>query len=211
MSFNMILLYAATVFTASIIPGPTMLLAFTHGIQHGAKRTVASALGNIAVSLIQALISIAGLGTLLIASETAFQVIKLGGAAYLIYIGFRVLFSSDAAVSNKDIIKAGQKTPLHKMFIQSACVTAGNPKAILFFTAVFPQFINPDAAFLIQFGLLAGVGCSVAFGCFMLYAVFGQKLILLFSKEKAGACINKIIGSIFICMGLFLAGSRLRQ
>ncbi len=57
MSFNFILLFSMTVFVASIIPGPSMLLALTHGIQYGAKRTIASAVGNVTVTLIQASIS----------------------------------------------------------------------------------------------------------------------------------------------------------
>ena len=211
MSLNIILLYAVTVLIASIIPGPTMLLAFTHGVQFGAKRTIASALGNITISLIQALISIAGLGTVLIASETAFQIIKLTGAAYLIYIGISILFSPNMTISNNDIRRPKQKVTLRKMFTQSAFVTAGNPKAILFFTAVFPQFINPDSSFLLQFSLLASVGCAVAFGCFMLYAIFGQKLLLIFSKSVVGEYISKIIGGTFIGMGLFLAGSKFKQ
>ncbi len=83
MSFSFILLFSLTVFIASVIPGPSMLLALTHGMQHGAKKTIASAMGNLTVTLIQASISIAGLGTILIASETIFLVIKLVGAMAL--------------------------------------------------------------------------------------------------------------------------------
>lgn len=75
MSFSFILLFAMTVFIASIIPGPSMLLALTHGMQYGAKRTISSAVGNVTVTLIQASISIVGLGAILIASESIFHVI----------------------------------------------------------------------------------------------------------------------------------------
>ena len=67
MSLHFIIAISATVFIASIIPGPSMLLALTHGMQHGAKRTMASAFGNVAVTMVQALISIVGLGTILLA------------------------------------------------------------------------------------------------------------------------------------------------
>ena len=86
MSFNFILLFSMTVFIASIIPGPSMLLALTHGMNFGVKRTIASALGNVTVTIIQASISIAGLGAVLVASESVFQVIKWAGAIYLIYM-----------------------------------------------------------------------------------------------------------------------------
>jgi len=91
------------------------------------------------------------------------------------------------------------------MFSQAAIVTAGNPKAIIFFTAIFPQFINPHAAYLAQSCLLLSVGAIIAFSCFMLYAISGQKIVFLFSKASVGKYINKIIGGSFISAGLGLA------
>lgn len=104
MSAHFILLYAVTVFVASIIPGPSMLLALTHGMQYGAPKTTCSALGNMSVTLIQAAISIAGLGTILIASETVFIIIKWAGAMYLVYLGVVMFRSSGDAfgVSTKE-------------------------------------------------------------------------------------------------------------
>ncbi len=103
MSLNFIVLYSMTVFIASIIPGPSMLIALTHGMQYGAKKTIASALGNVTVTLLQALISIAGLGTILIASETIFHLIKWAGAAYLIYIGITIICSNRMLVAKHDL------------------------------------------------------------------------------------------------------------
>ena len=207
MSFNFILLYTTTIFIASIIPGPSMLLALTHGMQFGAKRTIASAMGNVTTTLIQALISIGGLGTILIASETAFQIVKLAGAVYLIYIGFGILFSPKMSISQQNNINPKKEISLRKMYIKAVYVTAGNPKAIVFFTAVFPQFINPNAAYLPQFCLLMSIGCLIAFGCFMLYAISGQKFVLLFSSATIGKYINKIIGGTFVGAGISLATS----
>jgi threonine/homoserine/homoserine lactone efflux protein len=99
MSFHFILLYTMTVFIASIIPGPSMLLAITHGMQHGARKTMVSAMGNVAVTFIQASISVAGLGTILMASESVFHIIKWAGAAYLIYVGAAMMFSSQTALT----------------------------------------------------------------------------------------------------------------
>lgn len=204
MSFNFLLLYTATVFIATIIPGPSMLLALTHGMQFGAKKTIASAMGNLTITVMQASISIGGLGTLLLASETAFQIVKFGGAAYLIYLGFGILFLPGMAIAQQDTMPRQETSP-GKMYLQAACVTAGNPKAIVFFTAVFPQFINPETAFLPQYCLLMTIGSLIAFGCFMLYAISGQKLILLFSNATTGKYINKIIGATFIGAGISLA------
>ncbi len=103
MSFSFLLLFSMTVFVASIIPGPSMLLALTHGMHYGAKRTIASAMGNVTVTIIQAAVSLAGLGTILIASETTFQLIKWAGAAYLIYMGISTFIGAGIglAMSNE--------------------------------------------------------------------------------------------------------------
>jgi homoserine/homoserine lactone efflux protein len=204
MSLNFILLYVTTVFIASILPGPSMLLALTHGMQFGAKRTMASAMGNLTITIIQASISIAGLGTILIASESAFQIIKFAGAAYLVYLGLGILFSSKRSVIPDNQQPQGE-VPLRKMFLQAAFVTAGNPKAIIFFTAIYPQFINPEIAYLPQLCLLLSIGSLIAFSCFMLYAISGQKIVFLFSNAKLGKLINRIIGGTFIGAGLGLA------
>ncbi len=207
MTFNFLFLYSITVFIASILPGPSMLLALTHGMQYGAKKTIASALGNVTVTLLQASVSIAGLGTVLIASETVFYTIKWAGAAYLIYIGLTIFFSPDMPGYQQNSHKVKELNTLRKMFLQAALVTAGNPKAIVFFTAIFPQFIDPDSAYLFQSCILLGLCAVIAFSCFMIYAVSGQKMVLLFSKAGAGKYLKRIMGGTFIGAGVGLAVS----
>jgi threonine/homoserine/homoserine lactone efflux protein len=207
MPSNFILLYTTTIFIATIIPGPGMLLALTHGMLYGAKRTTASALGNLVVTLLQASVSIAGLGAVLIASETLFGLIKYIGAAYLVYMGISILCRSENIFLSDNGCQAAAGMSLTKLFMQSALVTAGNPKAIIFFTAVFPQFIDPHAAYLPQFCLLMGIGATIAFGCFMLYAVCGQKIIALLSATKIMRWFNRTIGSAFVLSGIGLATS----
>ncbi len=207
MTFNFLLLYSITVFIASILPGPSMLLALTHGMQYGAKKTIASALGNVTVTLLQAVISIAGLGTVLIASETVFYTIKWAGAAYLIYIGLSIFFSPDMPGAQQNSHKSKKRNTLRKMFLQAALVTAANPKAIVFFTAIFPQFIDPDSAYLYQSYILLGLCAVIAFSCFMIYAVSGQKMVLLFSKARVGKYLKRIMGGTFIGAGVGLAVS----
>ncbi len=206
MSINFILLYAATVLIASIIPGPAMLLALTHGMQFGARRTIASAMGNLTVTVIQALISIAGLGTILITSEMAFQVFKYAGAAYLVYIGGRLFLSREMSIVSNDN-NPRTNTSSRRMYSQAALVTAGNPKAIVFFTAVFPQFIDSSSPYLSQSCILLGLGSVIAFTCFMLYAIGGQKIVFLFSNASIGKYINRVIGGTFIGAGIGLAVS----
>lgn len=207
MHSNFILLYTVTIFIATIIPGPSMLLALTHGMQYGVKRTTASALGNLAVTLLQASVSIAGLGAVLLASETLFALIKYAGAAYLVYMGISIMRCSQNGLRSDGGIQTTVNKSLMKLFVQGALITAGNPKAIIFFTAVFPQFIDPRMAYLPQFCLLMSIGAIVAFGCFMLYAVCGQKIITLLSRAEVVRRFNRTVGSAFVLSGIGLATS----
>ncbi len=207
MTLHFLFLYCLTVFIASIIPGPSMLLALTHGIQYGARKTIASALGNVTVTLVQAAISITGLGTILIASESVFHLIKWIGAAYLIYLGISFLVSSRPLVTKSHRIEKTTFRSLRKMYVQGALVTAGNPKAILFFTAVFPQFLDPGSAYLYQSCILLSLCALIAFSCYMMYAIGGQKIVSLFSKAGVGKYCKKVIGTTFIGAGIGLAVS----
>ena len=207
MSFEFFLIYSVTVFVASIVPGPSMLLALTHGMKYGAKRTTVSALGNLSVTLFQAAISIAGLGAILLASEGVFNIIKWAGAVYLVYMGISIWRSPSMPVTEKSNNDNHSEAPLRKIYLQAAFVTAGNPKAIVFFTAVFPQFIDPNVSFIPQCGMLMGTGGIIAFGCFMAYAIGGQNIVRLFSEASVGKYINKVIGGTFIGAGIGLASS----
>ncbi len=202
-------LYCSTLFLASIIPGPSMLLALNHGMRFGAKRTMITASGNVVASLIQAAVSLAGLGALLIASENLFFTIKWLGAAYLIFIGIQTFRSSNIAVDTKEE-NGGEKAPkpLHKMFFESFFVAMGNPKAILFFSALFPQFIKIESVNFLQLLGALGTLAVIAFLCFMLYALGGEKIITLFKKSSVGKVINRVIGTTFIGSGVAILAKK---
>ena len=207
MSYEFFFLYLATAFLASIIPGPSMLLALSHGIRYGAKSTMATAAGNVAASLLQATAAIAGLGAILHLSETVFVWVKLFGAAYLIYVGVCTWRSARPKLQVSPATPQ-LRPPLRSMFLQAFLVAVGNPKAIIFFTALFPQFINPNLDRGWQYVLLLGGLAPVAFVCFMLYAFGGEKIISLFSGQNLLPKINKLIGGAFVGTGIALALSR---
>ncbi len=202
MTFQFWLLYCGTLFLASIIPGPSMLLALNHGMLYGAKRTMATASGNVTASLVQAGVSIAGLGALLLTSQKLFLTIKYLGALYLIYIGIKTFRASNFTASQDSSTENRTPLPFRKMYWEAFLVAMGNPKAILFFTALFPQFINVSTINGIElFGAFVSLAV-VAFLCFMIYALGGEKVITLIKRDKIGKRINKLIGTIFVGSGL---------
>lgn len=207
MSFEFWLVYAFTIFIISMVPGPSTLLALTHGIRYGAGRAMFSGLGNVIATLMQAGVSIAGLGVLLSASEPLFLAVKYAGAAYLIWLGFMVW---RAPVENLDIntsvIRKSSK-PAHRLFFDAFVVALGNPKAIVFFSALFPQFIGTDGVTVFKCFILLVTMAVLAFVTWMIYAFSGEKIAGLFRRFRIGRIVNKVLGGTFIGAGLGLAVS----
>jgi len=196
-------LYIITVFVASIIPGPSMLLALAHGIKHGTKISMVTALGNSIASMIQASIAIAGLGILLSTSTLVFMIVKYIGAAYLIYLGIK-LFKAPFTIDDSNA-NTTEKPVLKKLFSEAFIVAAANPKALIFFTALFPQFIQENRAGLMHYSILVLVLGFIAFLCMMIYSFGGFKVKGFFNTSKISKYIGKIIGTTFVSLGFGLA------
>ncbi len=197
--------YFFILFIATVTPGPTSLLAINHGLNHGVGKTVYSGLGNLLGNILMALVSMLGLGAVLLASGFIFSIIKWTGILYLIYIGTRSIIGSfhDHA-SNEHKAKSKPHKKNDRLFIDGFIIAVGNPKGILFFTALFPQFINMKSATTNSFFIIFITLAIVAFGCYMLYALFGVKLSRLFQIQQFKRWFNRITGSIFIGTGLAL-------
>lgn len=194
-------LYIITVFVASIIPGPSMLLALTHGLKYGTKISLAAALGNTVASMIQATIAVTGLGIVLTTSTTLFMIIKYAGALYLIYLGIK-LFKTPFHIENEKTKK--EKVKLKKLFNEAFIVAASNPKALVFFTALFPQFINEGQNNLLHYSLLG----IIAFTCMMIYSISAHFIKNAFNKTSLSKYFGKIIGTLFVSLGAGLALAR---
>uniref|UniRef100_B8DLR1 Lysine exporter protein (LYSE/YGGA) n=1 Tax=Nitratidesulfovibrio vulgaris (strain DSM 19637 / Miyazaki F) TaxID=883 RepID=B8DLR1_NITV9 len=223
-SWNFLIVYTLTVLVATITPGPSMLLALTHGVRYGVRRALASALGNTVASVLQALVAVAGLGVVLAASEDLFRVVRYAGAAYLVYVGVCMLRApavplnaaatagaagTEGAADKGDAGDTGASDApgdpgARKLFGQAFFVAAGNPKAIVFFTALFPQFLAPGDT-LARSALLVADLAVIAFLGMMLYAVAGARIAALLATTRAARWYNRTVGGAFIGSGAGLA------
>jgi homoserine/homoserine lactone efflux protein len=200
--------YLMILLIATITPGPSMLLAINHGVNYGIGRTINTALGNLFGNLLMALISIAGLGAILVASGFLFNIIKWGGIIYLIFIGLKMIIEPvriDKTDSNS-ISENNKKR--YRLFIDGFIIAVGNPKGILFFTALFPQFINISNASISGFLIIFITMGVVAFGCFMVYALFGLRLTKLFKLQIFRKAFNRSVGTLLVGTGLAIAFSK---
>ena len=152
------------------------------------------------------LLSAMGLGALLAASETAFTVAKVVGAAYLIYLGIKT-FRSEAAVFDGAATQA-LATRQRSFFLRGFLVGASNPKAVLFFAAFFPQFLNPNAPFAPQFAILALTFMAFEFTVLTACALGVSRIAPVLRSGRVVRWFNHISGGLFTLMGGLLLLTR---
>lgn len=205
MNLQLWLIYAATVFVLSMIPGPCMLLAATHGMHHGVRRTLATTFGAISALILMMLASAVGLGALLATSEPAFVAIKWAGAAYLVYLGIKMWRTVGESVGLKQPGMGAPHRSLWQLYRQGFWVAASNPKAIVFFGALFPQFIDPARPQLVQYAILCGTFVTFESAWQMAYAFGGTHLAAWFGKAGRGTLFNRLSGGLFVGLGVLLS------
>lgn len=201
------IIYLALVTAATATPGPAVLFIVTNSTLYGWKKAIYAALGNIIGLLFLGIIAITGLGTILNTSVTFFNILKYAGAAYLVYLGLKLISQKHSSFSSiKENIDSTDITS-KKIFSQALAVAISNPKAIVFLTALFPQFINIDEALIPQFLLLITTLMSFSFFFLMSYALLAQRIKNWLNKSERIKNFNMASGSIFIGFGLLLAAS----
>ena len=204
MSFEFWFILTATVFAVSIIPGPSMIIALYDGVRFGWKRAIVTASGNALASCLQALVSVMGLGIIIAQSGALFLVIKYIGALYLLYLGLSLWRSPAQHLANASTDDATQQKSSKRLFFNGFIIAAGNPKAVIFFTALFPQFIEIGGSGIVQAaGMVAVVGI-VAFSCAMIYAIGGAYLRDTMLVPARLKLFNKVTGGMFIGGGVSL-------
>jgi len=203
MTLSTYLLYFVAVTLLTLTPGPTMLMTLTNSVNHGPWRALASLSGSLAANMVIMALSALGLGALLAASEAAFTTLKLIGAAYLIWLGIRTFRNGGGLQIERNGGPKGRS-----LFLQGVLVGASNPKSLLFFTAFFPQFIDPSAPFLPQFLLLS---LTFVFGDFVILGAgaFGVGRVAPWLRQAhVVRWINRVCGGLFAFLGGLLLFAR---
>lgn len=200
-------IFLATVLGVSVIPGPSTFVAFAHGATYGWSRSAFTALGNSTASILQASAASAGLGLVITSSAILFVAIKYAGAAYLIYVGVQMWRNAGQRVSLTPEAKVRDGRP-RKLFVSGFSVAISNPKAIAFFTALFPQFLSVDGNSWMQ---LCTMVVLVGFGAFSIaffYGCVGAWVRGLELSKSVMTNVYKTTGGLFVASGLGLAATR---
>ncbi|WP_396329461.1 LysE family translocator [Burkholderia anthina] len=202
--------FVLAVFLLNVTPGPDTAYIVGRSVAQGRGAGLMSALGISAGCCVHALACAFGLTALLAASAAAFTVIKLVGAAYLIYLGVRMLVTKQAAASANADAQATAAKPLRQLFMQGFWTNVLNPKVVLFFVSFFPQFVSADSphkalAFLALgsvFVVMSTIWTSVVAW------VAGSVTQRFSGKPGVKKWLDRTVGSAFVGLGLRLAASQ---
>ena len=206
-----LLVFIAAGWLLNLTPGPDVLYIVSNALRSGARAGLVAGLGITAGCFVHVFAAAVGVGALLSASATAFTVLKWAGAAYLLLMGVRMLFSR-AGGGNGAAIAAAQSAPpvaasLRSVFLGGFWTNVLNPKVALFFLAFVPQFIAPGTAH--TGGVFLALGLLFTFNS--LLVCIGWALAAAWLARRAGALqratrwLDGLAGTLFIGFGIRLA------
>ena len=207
MALTTYFLYLAAVALLVLSPGPTMLMCITTALQHGPRKAMLSAGGSVTAVLGVMLLSALGLGALLAASEAAFTAAKVAGAAYLIWLGVKT-FRSPATPLVDDSDTGAYSITGRASYWRGFLVGASNPKALLFFAAFFPQFLNANLPFAPQFAALALTFVAFELTVLTACALGVSRVAPLLRQSGPMRWVNRVCGGLFTLMGAALLFTR---
>jgi len=198
------LTYLVTTIVLSVTPGPGVFSSVSSGLNHGFRRGLWNGVGMQLANLILAALVSFGLGAILLASETAFAVVKWLGVAYLVYLGIATWRArpetltqrGEAARSSRDI------------FVRGFLVSITNPKGIIFFAAILPQFIDVARPQLPQYAILTATTFFVDVVVMGAYTAAAARVLAVMRDARRIRWVNRGLGSAFVAAGIALAGWR---
>ena len=197
--------WIAFVLAASIIavsPGSGAVLSMSHGLSYGVKKTSATILGLQMGLLVVLFIAGAGVGSLLLASEVAFNIVKTVGALYLIWLGLSQ-WRAKVAVAG-DLHAAAVLPSMGRRVLTGFLTNVTNPKGIIFMVAVLPQFISPAAPVLPQLLILAVTMCTIDLIVMHSYAYLASSMQRFFRDARAVRKQNRFFGGLLMAVGTAL-------
>lgn len=206
MSFTTWITFFIAACIIAVSPGSGAVLSMSHGLSYGVRKTTGTILGLQAGLLLILAVAGAGVGSILLASEIAFNIVKTAGALYLIHLGFsqwRARVDTGTDMPAHVTVRAVAPT-LRKRFLLGFLTNATNPKGIIFMVAVLPQFIARDAALPPQLLILAVTMCGIDLVVMHSYAFAASSMQRYFREASAMKKQNRFFGGVLMAVGAAL-------
>ncbi len=202
-SLETLIIFFMTTLVVVLSPGPAALAVTAEAASNGFKKSTLVILGIASANVVFFILSATGIITLIIASQTLFNLIKWIGVAYLLYLGFTAVFSQSGPLSIQTSKNKPSKT--YKIFMRGFVLEISNPKALLYFSALLPQFVDINAPVVPQLIILCLITMILDLVCYSLYGYLGFKSRGKFIKPIIIKLINRSAGAMLIFAGLKMA------
>lgn len=201
------LAFAAAFLVIALSPGSGAVLSMSHGLNYGVRSASATIVGLQAGLLLLLVVAGAGVGSLLLASELAFGVVKLAGACYLMYVGlsqWRAGVGSQASTPSEVSSVPGLRAPAgrwQRRFSTGFLTNATNPKSIVFMVAVLPQFMSETRPLWLQLLVMALTATALDATVMHGYALGASSLRRLLQSPRAQRNQNRVFGGVLMAVG----------
>ena len=205
MSLSTWLAYCLATLLLSLSPGPGVFSSLSSGLRHGFRLGAWNGVGMQAANLMLVGVVSLGLGAILLASETLFTLVKWIGVAYLVYLGIAA-WRAPAKGFEEDATDNAQTA--REIFMRGFWVNATNPKGIIFFAAILPQFIDIARPQPTQYALLAATTFVVDLAVMMGYTALAARVFRAMRDPRRIRWVNRTLGSAFVACGVALAAFR---
>jgi threonine/homoserine/homoserine lactone efflux protein len=204
MTLTTALLFSIVALAAIATPGPTVLLALSNGSRRGVRGALPGMFGAMLSDFVLVGAVALGLGALLAASEFWFSMLKWVGAAYLAWLGIRMLRSQGGSFERPAEGAAAAPGSGRQVFFKSFLVAVTNPKGYLFCSALLPQFIDPAASQGMQYAIIAVLFAGLDMAVMLVYAFVGAKAMQLLTA-RAARWIDRTCGAMLLALAGSLA------
>lgn len=190
----------------SLTPGPAVLCVLSNALSRGAARATWANLGIISGNGLYFVLSGTGVGALLLASYQVFSTVRWIGAAYLIWLGLSTIFGKGSALAVKG--DRDDKASAARIFLNGLITQLSNPKALIFFTALLPQFLDPHRPLVTQLLIIAAVNMICDFTTLLGYAFLAGRVTHLSDHPSFRRVANAAAGSMLVTAGIVTARMR---
>jgi homoserine/homoserine lactone efflux protein len=204
--FTVWVTYLVATIILSVSPGPGVFSSLAAGLNHGFRRGMWNAVGmQVANFTLMGFVSV-GLGAILLASEALFTAVKWGGVAYLVWLGIVTWRSEPHRFDERADAPQGKDS--REVFLKGFLVNITNPKGIIFYVAVLPQFIDVARPQFVQYAILGLTTLVVDLVVMAGYIGLAARVLAVMKDPSHLAWVNRILGGAFVAAGLALAAFR---
>lgn len=209
MDWTVWLMFVLTEGALSATPGPAVLLVVSQGLRCGSNRALFTAVGILTANAFYFAISGTGVGALLVGSAVLFTAIKWAGAAYLLVLGARALVRprplARADGANGDGTDGDADVRRRTLFLRGAVLQLSNPKALLFFAAILPQFLDRAQPVVPQLLVLGVTSILLELGVLAAYGAAAARAARVVLRPRFAAATGRLSGALLVGAGLGLA------